>query len=58
MGIGAIGVCAVVIGGHAVVETVGVVGVIGVIGVIGVAGRAFTRFAAVGQLQMQARPAR
>ena len=32
-----------VIGGHAVVEAVGVVGVIGVIGVIGVAGRAFTR---------------
>ena len=32
-----------VVGGHAVVETVGVVGVIGVIGVIGVAGRAFTR---------------
>ena len=38
-----IGVGAVVIGGHAVVEAVGVVGVIGVIGVIGVAGRAFTR---------------
>ena len=32
-----------VLGGHAVVETVGVVGVIGVIGVIGVAGCAFTR---------------
>ena len=32
-----------VIGGHAVVEAVGVAGVIGVVGVIGVAGRAFTR---------------
>ena len=37
-----------VIGGHAVVETVGVVGVIGVIGVIGVAGRAFTRICGSG----------
>ena len=37
-----------VIGGHAVVETVGVVGVVGVIGVIGVAGRAFTRICGSG----------
>ena len=43
-----IGVGAVGIGGHAVVETVGVVGVIGVIGVIGVAGRAFTRICGSG----------
>ena len=46
--IGVIGVGAVGIGGHPVVETVGVVGVIGVIGVIGVAGRAFTRICGSG----------
>ena len=47
-----------VIGGHAVVEAVGVAGVIGVIGVIGVAGRAFTRICGRGPaILMQARQA-